>query len=82
MTDDKLYVANDLYLSVEIVAQIFEVESLWLLQVCESGLLDNSVQSAPKLHIAAIQMDRVATIVRLHTVLGLEIEAIALALDD
>lgn len=82
MSDDRIYVDGELFLSVETVAEIYRVEVVWLREVVDAGLLGGDVRSRPVACIAAVRMDHVATIVRLHRVLGLDVEAIRLALDS
>jgi hypothetical protein len=79
---ERHYIEGDLYLSLEIVAEIYQVEVLWLREVYEFGLLGRGVSAGTVIRIQAVQLDRVATIVRWHHNLGLDVEAIALALND
>jgi len=81
MTADRLQVGGELYLSLETVAALYEVQTVWLREAYDSGLLGSGVDRGPTICIAAVQMDRVATIVRLHAVLELDLDAIALALE-
>ena len=78
---DKHYVGGRLYLSLETVAEIYQIEVVWLREVYEVGLLGSGVASGSAVSIPAAQMDLVATIVRLHEGLGLDVEAITLALE-
>ena len=80
MTSDQFFIEGDLYLNLETVAEIYHVEVLWLREVYDFGLLESSVDSGTVIHIQATQLDRVAAIVRWHVGLGLDIEAISLAL--
>ena len=82
MSGDKLYVSGELYLSLETIAEIYQVQAVWLREAYDFGLLGSGVDSDSTVCIAAVRMDRVATIVRLHDVLGLDIETISLAFDD
>ena len=82
MTEDKLYIEGELFLKLEVVAELYQVKSVWLREVYDSGLIGRERAPTTELCIAAVEMDRVATIVRLHRVLGLELDAIALALDE
>lgn len=82
MTRDNIYVGGELHLSLETVAELYEVQTVWLRKVIDTGLLGNAVNLGATISIAAVQMDRVATIVRLHEVLGLDLEAIVLTLPD
>ena len=75
----RIYLGGELHLTVETVAEIYLVDVAWLREVVASGLLDDEPQLADS--IAAVHLDHVATIVRLHRVLGLDVEAIRLALE-
>ncbi|MCP3916099.1 MAG: hypothetical protein GY711_11125 [bacterium] len=81
MSERTFLVEGKLYLSVEAVAEVYEVRAVWLREVCDRGLLGPAVRTRPTLSIAAVELDRVATIVRLHEVFGLDLEAIDLALE-
>ena len=82
MSTDRLYVNGELYLSIETVAEVYRVEVVWLREVVDAGLLGTGVALGPPHAIAAVRMDRVATIVRMHRALGLGVDAIRLALAD
>lgn len=82
MSDGRIYVEGDLYLSVETVADVYRVEVVWLREVIDAGLLDADGAVRPATVIAAVRMDRVATIVRLHRVLGFDVDQIRTALED
>jgi len=77
---DRVYIEGNLYLSLETVAEIYHVEVLWLREVYDFGLLESCVEAGTVIHIQATQLDRVAAIVRWHVGLGLDVEAISLAL--
>jgi hypothetical protein len=81
VSEDRIYLEGELYLSVETVAEIYRVEEIWLREVFDAGLLTGGVHTHPRLCIAAVRLDHVATIVRLHRVLGFDVEAIRLALE-
>ncbi len=70
-----------LYLSLEVVAELYEVKSVLLRSAYERGLLGTGIDRERTLCIAAIELDRVATIVRLHETFGLDLEAITQRLD-
>ncbi len=65
-----------LYLSIEVVAELYEVKSVLLRNAYESGLLGTGIDHERTLCIAAVELDRVATIVRLHETFGLDLKAI------
>jgi hypothetical protein len=69
-------VEGRLYLSLEVVAELYEVKSVLLRQAYERGLLGAGIDRERTLCIAAVELDRVATIVRLHQTIGLDLEAI------
>lgn len=78
----KLYVDDELYLSLEVLAEVYEVRVVWLREVYDLGLLGRGVDSGTSVCVAALQLDRLATIVRLHRVMGLDAETIAMSLTD
>ena len=82
MSGGRIYVEGELYLSVETVAEIYRVEVVWLREVLDAGLVAGGVASEPTLCIAAARLDHVATIVRLHSALGLDVDAIRLVLES
>ncbi len=82
MTGDRIYLGGELYLSLETVALIYRVDVVWLREVVDARLIEDGVASEPVPCIAAVRLDRVAAIVRLHRVLGLDLEAIRLALEQ
>lgn len=81
MRDDSLRFDGELYLRLETVAEIYTVRVAWLHEVHDAGLLSDVRHEGASICVAAVELDRVATIVRLHRVLGLEVDAIVLALD-
>ncbi|MCE9636211.1 MAG: hypothetical protein K8T90_10960 [Planctomycetes bacterium] len=82
MSDGRTYVEGDLYLSVETVADVYRVEVVWLREVIDAGLLGTEVGVRPAFIIAAVRLDRVARIVRLHRALGFDLDQIRDALED
>src|SRR6185503_13554440 len=69
VSEDRIYVDGELFLSVETVAEIYRVEVVWLREVVESGLLGGDAAPRAVGRIAAVRLDRLAAIVRLHHVL-------------
>jgi hypothetical protein len=82
VSGDRIYVDGELYLSLETIAELYSVEVVWLREVVAADLIAGGVASQPTLCIAAVRLDHVATIVRLHRVLGLDVEAIRLAMES
>ena len=82
MKTDKIVVEGELYLSLETYAEIYSVEVLWLREVFDQGLLGRGITSGQRLCVAAIHLDRVATIVRLTQTCGLDLMDIQLELDE
>ena len=80
MTQDKLYVKGELFISLEVVAEIYQAKVVWLREVYDSGLLGRGVDSEATICVAAVHLDRIATVVRLHETLGLDLESIERAL--
>jgi hypothetical protein len=82
MKADQISVEGELYLSLETCAEIYSVEVVWLREVFDQGLLGRGVTSGQRLCVAAIHLDRVATIVRLNQTCGLDLTDIQLELGD
>ncbi|MFT5049693.1 MAG: hypothetical protein ACI8QZ_001086 [Chlamydiales bacterium] len=82
MTSDKQYIENELYITLVTIAGLYQVETVWLQRVYDRGMLGTGVRAGASVSIPAVRMDRVATIVRMHAVLGLDLESIELALTD
>lgn len=80
MSETRVYVDGELYLSLEVVAEVYELQVTWLREAYELGMLGVGACSGSTVCIAAVQMDRLSTIVRLHRVLGLDLETIELSL--
>jgi hypothetical protein len=69
------------YLHLETVAEIYRVRAIWLREVAERGLLGPLESGDDGPLIACVQLDRVATIVRLSVHLGLDLSQLAHELD-
>ena len=80
MSADTMRVEGELYLSLDIVARCYQVQTVWLREVYDYGLLGAGVGRDREPHIAAVQLDRVAAIVRMRLVLGLDLVTIEHAL--
>ena len=76
MSIETIRIEGRLYLSLEVVAELYEVKTVLLQKAYECGLLGTGIDHERTLCIAAIELDRVATIVRLHETIGLDLEAI------
>jgi len=74
---DRLLHEGELYLSLEVLAEVYQVRVTLLREVYERGLLGSGVDQGTNVCIASVELDRVAMIVRLHSVLGLDLDAIA-----
>jgi hypothetical protein len=81
VSHDRIYLDGELYLSLETVAELYHLEVVWLREVVDAGLLGSGARPQPVDCIAAVRLDHVATIVRLHRVLGLDVEGIRVALE-
>ena len=77
----QIRIEGEVYLTLETVAEVYAVEHVWLREVCAAGLLTPAQHATGDLCIAAIELDRVARIVRLNLMLGVELEAVAVLLD-
>jgi len=77
MTREPVLHEGEVYVSLEVVAEIYHVSSVVLHQVYDRGLLGPGLARGSTICIATLSFDRVATIVRLHQGYGLDLEAIA-----
>jgi hypothetical protein len=73
---------GDLYLTLEAVADVYRVDVVWLRRVYDAGLVGRGIARDATVCIPAVRLDRVATIVRYHYSLGLDLDAIELQLED
>jgi len=78
----QITVEGELYLSLETYAEIFRIQVTWLRDVYDRGLLGEGVPSEAWICVASTQMDRIATLVRLHNSLGVDIDTLAWLLED
>jgi len=67
-------VEGRLYVPLEVVAELYQVKRVMLMQVYERGLLGTAIEHEQTLCIEAVELERVATIVRLHELLGLDVQ--------
>lgn len=77
----QIRIEGELYLTLETVAEVYAVEVLWLSEVCAVGLLEPAQHATGELCIAAIELDRVARIVRLNLVLGVSLDSVVALID-
>lgn len=68
---------GEVYLALEVVAELYQVRSVVLREVYDRGLLGPGLTRDGTVCIATFSFDRVATIARLHQVVGLDVDAIA-----
>jgi len=80
VSEDRIYVDGELHVALESVAEMYRVEVVWLREVADAGLLGSGFRARPRPCIAAVRLDHVATLVRLRRVVGVDVEAIRLAL--
>jgi len=75
-----LTVRGELYLTLQDVAETFEVELTWVQEAYELGLLGPGERVGGSVAIASRLLDRVAAIRRLNRVQGVNLPGIALIL--
>ncbi len=71
---------DETFLSLETIAAIYRVDRIWLREVFEFGLLESGFERDATVWIAAVELDHVATLVRLRAVCGADVSTIALLL--
>ena len=75
----RIVIGGELHLTLQVVAECYRVEVVWLRDAFEIGLLEGRREKGD-IVIAAGMMDRVAEIVRLHVYHRLDLQAITLLL--
>ncbi|MDA8592358.1 hypothetical protein N9L90_00370 [Planctomycetota bacterium] len=80
MSVETIYFEGEPYLTLEALADVYQVQVVWLREIYQSGLLGSGVDAGTTICIAAVQLDRVATIVRLRHFVGQDVDAISHAL--
>ena len=74
-------IEGELHLTLETVAEVYAVQVVWLREVCAAGLLEARPHDGGELCIATVQLERLARIVRMNVVLGLDLDAVEALLD-
>jgi len=78
MSRQTVVIRGEAYLTIETVAECFEVKATWVEQVFHHGLLGSGEQRDGVLYIQAVMLDRMAEIRRLNTLLDEDLNAIVL----
>ena len=76
----RLVIRGELYLTLETVADCYQVDCDWLEEVYELGLLGRGERSGEGVAITARKLDRVAEILQLHFHHGVNLPGIAVIL--
>jgi len=76
-----IQIEGELHLTLETVAEVYAVRVVWLREVCDAGLLEARPHDQGELCIATVQLERLAQIVRMNVVLGLDLDAVEALLD-
>ncbi len=77
MTQARVTIDGDLYLTLEAIAQCYRVEVAWLRRAYDAGVLGPGRQHERTVLLAARRLDRVAAVVRLSLYYSLDLEAMA-----
>lgn len=77
MTHAPIEEGGERYLTLEAVADIYQVRSIVLRKVYDRGLLGTGLTRGATICISTVTLDRVATIVRLHQGWGVDLDALA-----
>jgi hypothetical protein len=78
----RLTIHGECFVTLSSVAECFHVHSAWIREVYDFGLLGRGEHVGDDLAIAAAQLDRVATIQRLHRHYGLDLATIEIVLES
>lgn len=71
-----IVIEGEPYLALETVAEEFRVDLVVLREAHASGLLGRCVVRETRVLVAVASLDRVATVVRLRAVLGLDLDTV------
>lgn len=77
MSEQPLWRRDEPYLRLETVAELYRVRAVWLREVADAGLLGPLEPDDDGPLIACVQLDRVATLVRLSVHLDLDLAQLA-----
>ncbi len=72
----KALIEGQLYLTLELVAECYEVQVSWLTEVYELGLLGHGERIESRIAIPVIRLDRVARVIRMHFHYGQELTSL------
>ncbi len=81
MTVARVVIRGESYWTLEAVAESYQCEVTWLRTVYDYGLLGRGERLEGSVAVHVRQLDRVATILRLHVYQGLELSAVRLLLE-
>lgn len=68
------------HVTLEYVAEIYGVRETWLIEICERGLVGERRRWIERRAVALVELDRVATLLRFHVQLGVDLETLHLVL--
>lgn len=78
----RIVIHGESFVTLATVAECFHVHSTWVREVYDAGLLGRGEQVGDELAIAAVQLDRVAVVQRLHRHYGLDLATIELMIES
>jgi hypothetical protein len=69
------------FVTLESAAEFYRVEITWIHEVYSRGLLGPGERHGASIAVPASELDRLASVLRLHRHLGLDLDAVAALLD-
>jgi hypothetical protein len=76
-----VYIREEAYVTLATIAECYECSETWIREVYEVGLLGTGEMLDELTWVPVAAMDRLATILRLSTIHGLELDVIVHLLD-
>lgn len=79
---DRIVIRGEAFVTLATVAECFHVQSTWVREVYDAGLLGRGERVGDELAIAVVELDRMAKVERLHRHYGLDLATIEIVIES
>jgi hypothetical protein len=76
-----VYIGDEAYVALEDIAECYEMSVVWVREVYDFGLLGHGEVREQATLVRVVALDRVASILRLRTIHGFDLDVIAALLE-